>query len=193
LSNNNEKDDRRFVMKKSPLLLGLIFLSSLIAFGPSVALGQPARNPERTIRPFWQDYLDLTPEQKAKLEEFRKVRQEERQAFFDQMGKLRADLKELRKDPQANEKKIDALIDEMFNLRAGRLKSSFKHQAEVKKIFTPEQQEKLARLKARIARLRGRGAGAFFGRGGGRLGMRQHPFWGRALLRQRMRDRGWRW
>lgn len=180
-------------MKKSPLLVGLIFLAVLIAFGPSVALGQPARNPERTVRPFWEDYLDLTPDQKAKLEEFRKARQGEREAFLDQMGKLRADLRELRKDPQANEKKIDALIDEMFKLRAGRLKSSFKHLAEVKKIFTPEQQEKLARLRARMDRFRDRRPGAFFGRGGGRLGMRQLPSWGRGFLHRRLRDRGWRW
>jgi len=179
-------------MKKSPMLLGLIFLAALIAFGPPLALGQPARNPERTLRPFWEDYLDLTPDQTAKLEEFRKAGQEERQAFLDQMGKLRADLKELRKDPQANEKKIDALIDEMFKLRAGRMKSSFKHQAEVKKIFTPEQQEKMARLEARMAHLRDRRPGAFFGRGGDRLGLRQRPFWGRAPLRH-PRDRGWRW
>jgi len=178
-------------MKKSSILLGFIFLAALIAFGPSLALGQPARNPERTLRPFLEDYLDLTPDQKAKLEEFRKARQEERQAFLDQMDKLRTELRELRKDPQANEKKIDALIDEMFKLRAGRMKSSFKHQAEVKKIFTPEQQEKLAKLKARITRLRDRRPGAFFGRGGARFGLGQRPFWGRGFLRLRLRDRGW--
>lgn len=179
-------------MKRSPMLLGLIFLAALIAFGSSLASGQPARDPERTLRPLWEDYLELTPDQKAKLEEFRKARQEERQAFLDQMGKFRADLRELRKDPQANEKKIDALIDEMFKLRAGRLKSSFKHQAEVKKIFTPEQQEKLAKLRTRMAHFRDRRAGAFLGRGG-RLGLRQHPFRGRSFLRHRLRDRAWYW
>ncbi len=179
-------------MKKSPLLLGLIFLAAIIAFGPSLALGQPARNPERTLRPFWEDYLDLTPDQKARLEEFRKARQEEREAFLDQMEKFRAELRELREDPQVNEKKIDALIDETFKLRAGHLKSSFKHQAEVKKVFTPEQQEKLAKLRARMAHFRDMRPGAFFGRGGGRLGMREHFFRERVFLRHRLRDR-WRW
>lgn len=178
-------------MKKLQLLLGLTFLALLIALGPSLASAQPARNPERTLRPFLGDYLDLTPDQKAKLEEFRKVRQEERQAFLDQMGKLRADLRELRKDPQANEKKIDALIDDMFKLRAGQLKSSIKHSAEVKKIFTPEQQEKLARLRARTARLRDRRPGAFWGRGGDRFGWRQRPFRGRGFFRPLPRER-WR-
>ncbi|MDH7512925.1 MAG: Spy/CpxP family protein refolding chaperone [Clostridiales bacterium] len=178
-------------MKKSSVLLGLILLAALIAFGPSLALGQPARDPERTLRPFWEEYLDLTPDQKAKLEEFRKARQEERKAFLDQMEKFRTELRELRKNPQANEKKIDALIDEMFKLRAGRLKSSFKHQAEIKKIFTPEQQEKLAKLRARMAHMREMRPGAFFGRGGGRPGLSPHPFWGRGPLRPRLRDRWW--
>ncbi len=177
-------------MKKSPILLGFILIATLISLGPSLALSQPAPAPERSLRPFWEDYLDLTPDQKAKLEEFRKSGREERQAFLDQMGKLRADLRELRKDPQANEKKIDALIDEMFKLKASRMKSSLKHQAEVKKIFTPEQQEKLARLKARMAPLRGGRPGAFFGRGG-RFGLRQHPFRGRVFLRHRLRDIWW--
>ncbi len=178
-------------MKKSTVLSGLIILAALIAFGPSLALGQPARGPERTFRPFWEDYLDLTSDQKAKLEEFWKARQEERKAFLDQMEKFRTELGELRKDPQANEKKIDALIDEMFKLRAGRLKSSFKHQAEVKKIFTPEQQEKLTELRARMAPWRKMRPGAFFGRGGGRHGLRPHPFWGRGPFCPHQRDRWW--
>lgn len=108
------------------------------------------------------------------------------------MEKFRADLRELMKDPQANEKKIHGLIDEMFKLRAAEMKNSIKHREEMKKIFTPEQLEKIKNLRGRMARFIGRRMGGFkpgpcWGAGWG-----ERPFWGRTRF-SRPFSRWWRW
>jgi hypothetical protein len=71
-------------------------------------------------------------------------------AFQEKMKKMRSELRELMKDPKADEKKIDGLIDEMSKLRAMQFKSSVKQRKEIRKIFTPEQLEKMDKFKARL-------------------------------------------
>ena len=119
----------------------------VFALVPLAGYGQPQ---ERLGR--FEEFLDLTPEQKAQLEEFRKSGAEERQAHFEKLRKLRQDMREAMKDPEANSGKINGLIDEMSRLRADQLKRGLARRMEMKKIFTPEQQEKLAKLRQRSAR-----------------------------------------
>ncbi len=90
-----------------------------------------------------REALDLTPEQEKALEEFRKARAEEGRAFRDEMAKVRAERRELAKDPKANQAKLDALIDRTAKLRAEREKAAFRNRIERDKIFTPEQREKM--------------------------------------------------
>jgi Spy/CpxP family protein refolding chaperone len=97
-----------------------------------------------------REILNLTPEQEAKFEEFRKVHQEEREAFQDQMRKMRLELRDLIKDPKADRNRIDGLIDEMSRLRADHLKARIHHRDEIRKVLTPEQLEKLEKFKSRI-------------------------------------------
>jgi Spy/CpxP family protein refolding chaperone len=152
----------------------------------------PADRPAARMRMLARDLFDITPEQEKKLEEFRKARMEESKAFRDEMGKMRDELREMRKDSQANEAKIDDLIDRIYKLRADRAKSAIRHRVEREKIFTPEQLEKMKKYREAFLdrpRFMGRGRlalGRGF-RGFGRPWMRHRGM----LLRRHLMDRYW--
>ncbi len=144
--------------------------------------------------------LDLTADQKKALEEFRKARLEERTAFREKMAQLREEMRGLAGDPQANQAKIDALIDRSAALKADRLKAAFRARVEREKIFTPEQLEKLKALRSHFGGrpgLSGRGLRGF-GRAGFRPAGRFEGFralrWRMARLRALRHHRlaGWR-
>lgn len=168
-------------MKRYVLFMTLIlfFLSSAI-FTP-IAHSQEAKKPEgkvsRDYPSTWEEYIDLTPEQKSKLEEFRKKRQAERKESMKNMWAVRKELRELMRDPEANEKKILGIYDKQAKFRSDRFKKSFQHRKEIKEILTTEQWEKLEKLKKRMALRRGRfmGREGFFRRGIKR--QRFHRFW----------------
>jgi Spy/CpxP family protein refolding chaperone len=138
-----------------------------------------------------RSFLDLSAEQKSKLEEFRKTRQEDMKQFQEKMRPLREKLQTLLRDPNSDLKEINALIDQTSNLRADHQKKAIAQRREIRKIFTPEQLEKLERFR--------RFAGArFFGRRGfgmfprmGRMGFfgeRGGPGRGFPFMMRR-----WRW
>jgi Spy/CpxP family protein refolding chaperone len=168
-------------MKRYILFMTLIlfFLSSII-FTP-IAHSQEAEKPEKKVSrdypSIWEEYLDLTPEQKSKLEEFRKKRQAERKESMKDMRAVRKELRELMRDPEANEKKILGIYDKQAKFRSDRFKKSIQHRKEIKKILKPEQWEKLEKLKKRMAWRKGRfmGRKGFFRRGFQR--QRFHRFW----------------
>ncbi len=177
--------------------LGLTFL-------PSLVHGQESDKPSRKARVESQrgtrNFLDLSPEQKAKLEELRKLDREKQRAHFESMRKIQQEMREMMKDPEANEKEILKLYDQMSTLRAEQFKNSLLRRKEHRKILTPEQIEKLEKFNKRMTRgrdlhrgrfMRGRGfsrQGNFFRRGRMdlfRRGARSRG--GRAFLRR------WRW
>jgi Spy/CpxP family protein refolding chaperone len=162
----------------------VLFVFALI---PLLGYAQPR---ERLGR--FGEFLELTPEQKAKLEEFRKSGAEERQAHFEKMRKLREEMRGAMKDPEANEGKINGLIDEMSKLRADQMKRDLARTREMKKIFTPEQQEKLAKLRDRIDDHR---RARFFrgGRGWERPRWQRRPFSDFGRRNPRMDRRPWCW
>jgi Spy/CpxP family protein refolding chaperone len=164
-------------MKRTSVIIGSTALFLFFSLMSPAVYGQPDRRPGAR-----EEWLNLTPEQKTKLEEFRKARQEESKAFFEQTRKMRTELRELMKDPEANEKKIDSLIDEMSKLRASQMKSGIKHRQEMKKIFTPEQLEKMQNARARLQRMGPMRPGR---------GMMPRPFM-RRVLRGGNRGLGWR-
>jgi Spy/CpxP family protein refolding chaperone len=106
---------------------------------------------ERQVRPrarmLARDLFDLTPEQEAKIEEFRKARAEENKAFRDQMDKIREERRELAKDPKADESGTAALIDRAYKLRAEQAKKALKNRSEWEKIYTAEQLERMKRYR----------------------------------------------
>jgi Spy/CpxP family protein refolding chaperone len=163
------------------IILILFFLSSTI-FPPN-ARGQEAKKPEKKVSRDYRrasgEFLDLTPEQKSKLEEFRKKRREERKASRENMRAVQKELRELMRDPEANEKKILGIYDKLAKFRSDRFKKSLQHRKEIKKILTPEQWEKLEKFKKRMAQKRSRFRGR---RGFSRRGFQRqrfHRFWRR--------------
>ncbi len=168
-------------MKRCVLFMTLIlfFLGSTI-FIP-IAHSQEPKKPEKNVScdypSTWEEYLDLTPEQKSKLDELRKKRRAERKESMKNMRAVRKDLRELMRDPEANEKKILEIFDKQAKFRSDRFKKSVQNRKEIKKILTSEQWEKLEKLKKRMARRRGRfmGRKGFFWRGF--LRQRFHRFW----------------
>ncbi len=167
---------KRFSVLVVPAVLVFLFVLS----APAV-FGQPERRPATR-----GDWLNLTPEQKTKLEELRQARQEEMRGTFEQMRKLRLELRDLMKDPEANEKKIESLIDELSRLRANQMKSGFEHRLAMRKILTPEQLAKWKDVGPRMGRMmpgplmrRGfrRGLGHSFGPEFGPMGRPFFPRW----------------
>jgi Spy/CpxP family protein refolding chaperone len=153
--------------------------------GQAAAPGQTVVEPGRRAAD-----LGLTPEQIKALGELRKARRAEGQAFRTETAKLRGEMRELARGPQADQAKIDALIDKRAALRAGREKAALRARAERNKIFTPDQLEKLRSLRARRV---GRGIGRLRdGRlAGPRAGVR--PSDRLRALRHRQMRRWWRW
>ena len=150
------------------LFLAAVLSASYLAAQDPQAPPPAGKTPPAKMLP--RDALGLTPEQEKALEEFRKTRMEESRAFRDEMSKIREEMRGLAKDPTANEKKINSLIDKRAKLQADRYKAGFKNRAARAKIFTPEQ---LERMKAFGAGFEGRPG--FAGRGRMGMGPMRYP------------------
>lgn len=155
-------------------ILGFLFLSA------GAFAQQPPAKPEKPAKPApaqqgplanLKDFLQLTPEQEAKLKDMQKARQEEQKAFHDQMRKLRGELMPLLKDQKADQNKINGLIDQIAKLGADRTKKVLANRNPLQKILTPEQLEKLKNAPARMMGRGGMMDGP--GMGPGMQGMRQ--------------------
>ena len=186
-------------MKKYISLTALTLCLSMTLF-PSVALGQASDGQEEEVKlrraRTQRDFLELTPEQKTKLEEFTKSAREQQKAHFESMRKVQIEMREMMQDPEANEKEILKLYDQMSKLRADRFRDSLQERKEFRKMLTPEQLEKLDSFRKRIgqrrnlmrSRIRGgrefarhghfshRGRMSFSRRGGARFGGRRFMF-----------------
>ncbi len=171
--------------------IALAFLS--LTFISASLLGQTEKKAikeESKENPAQRNFLDLTAEQKSKLEEFRKIHQDEMKQFQEKMRPLRQKLQTLLRDPNSDQKEINALIDQLSSLRANHQKRAIEQRREIRKIFTPEQLEKLEKFR-RFAGNRFLGRRGFF---------RFHPmgrmgfFWGRGGQRRGWpMMRRWRW
>jgi Spy/CpxP family protein refolding chaperone len=175
-------------MKKYACLIALAFFLSLTLFS-SMVRGQVPDAPEEDAAlespQAPRDFLGLTPEQKAKLEEFRKSGREKSRAYFKEMRKVRLEMREMMKDAEANEKEILKLYDQMARLRAERFRHSLQRNKEFKKILTSEQLEKLESAQKRMSRrgnlrrVRFRGERGFERHGNFSRRGRIHPYWRR--------------
>ena len=156
-----KKTFRIAVRVTAALFLAAIVAPAFITAQEAQAPPSAGKKPPVKMQP--REALGLSPEQEKALETFRKARMDENKAFRDEMQKLRGEMRELAKDPKAGEAKIGGLIDKTAQLRAERAKTAFRNRAEVEKIFTPEQLEKMIGF-------RGPGLGRFMGPG---FGMRR--------------------
>lgn len=182
-------------MKKNVIvsLVALGFLALLIS--PLAAQEEPVRPPRPGFgaeEGFFQRWLDLTPEQEAKLKDMRAARFEERKAHFEKMRRMREDLRLAMEEPKADQKKIEALVDEMHGLMAVQMKSRLNFRKDMEKILTPEQLEKLKNARFRMERMR---RGGRFAHRPGRSPRMMGPEgfgWDRSHRGRGFRP-GWRW
>lgn len=155
-------------MKRYAVSAALVILFLGFTLFPEESSGQVGRRQGRMMGRdgphLLERFLDLTPEQKKKLEEMREMRLGERQNFRDKLGKMRLELGKLMDDPEVDEKKMEALIEEMAKLRTDHFKGSLRHRKEVRKIFTPEQLEKIDSARKRLSGLRALRSRRFFQR-----------------------------
>lgn len=155
-------------MKRYVMAFILVFL--YFSLFPSGLLGEESSRPEEILTGDYpvdsENFLDLTPEQESKLKEFRKMRQEERREFQSKMREVRKKMAPMMGDPEANEKAIQGLYQEIAKLRSGHLTQVILHKKEIKKILTPEQLEKLEKAKKRIVQRRRFQRNRFLGSGG---------------------------
>jgi len=99
-----------------------------------------------------KEYLNLTPEQEAKLQDFLKARVEERKAFQEQINKMHSELTPLLKDPKADQNKISSLIDQIAKMRADQTKKALTSRRDMENIFTSEQLDKLNQSRGQLMR-----------------------------------------
>jgi len=160
-------------------ILGFLFLSAGgFAQQPPAKQEKPAvpAPAQKGPMPNMKEFLQLTPEQEAKIKDMQKARQEEQKAFREQMQKLRGELAPLLKEPKADQNKINGLVDQIAKLGADRTKKVLANRNPMQKILTPEQLEKM-----KNAPMRGRG-----GFMGGMPGMGQGMGQGRMMMRPGM-------
>lgn len=138
---------RTRAIRLTGLAAGLALAAALALPVLSAAQEAPPARPERPGRLLARQALDLTPEQEKALAEFRRARAEERQAFREEMAKVRGQMRGLMADPEANRAKLEGLIDRSARLRAEREKAALGHRAERERLFTPEQREKMRALR----------------------------------------------
>ena len=193
----------RFVMKKYFVAIVMIIGVLTLCWSSFAQQAQKPAEKEKPATPAeparmaslarLNEYLDLTPEQEAKLKDTLKARVEERKAFQEQIKKMRSELAPLLKDPKADQDKINSLIDQISKMRADQTKKALGNRKEFEKFLTPEQLDKLNRPRGRLM-TRGPvgGFGRFMGpvtrpgigpRGQGWLGNR----WGRGVRMIRRR------
>jgi Spy/CpxP family protein refolding chaperone len=144
----SKKIFRIAIRMTAALFLAAVLVPAFVTAQEAPAQAPAGKKPPVKMGP--RESLGLTAEQEKALETFRKARMDENRAFREEMMKLRGEMRELGKDPKANEAKINGLIDKTAQLRAERAKAAFKHRGEVKNIFTPEQLEKMKTFRARV-------------------------------------------
>ena len=144
-----------------------------------------------------RDLLAISPEQEKKIQEFRQARQKDRQAFREEMTKMRGEMRDLMKDTKANAARIDGLIDQRSKLRADREKLAVRTRGEWEKIFTPEQLEKMKKYRGAFMGRQGLAEGGRFGLGrpgmGRFMGMRGMGMGARGAWGWRMHRLGRFW
>lgn len=86
--------------------------------------------------------LNLTDDQKAKIEDLQLTHQKAMLPLRTELQSKMTSLRLLQTEEKPDLKKIDQLIDDAQTLRSKMQKARVRHQQEIRKILTPEQQKK---------------------------------------------------
>ena len=93
--------------------------------------------------------LELTDDQKAKME---KLRDDFQMLMIDQQAKVRKaqiQMRQLRRDDKASVSAVEAQIDQIAKLRAESAKMRYRHHTEMRSILTDKQKEQLKEIGPR--------------------------------------------
>jgi Spy/CpxP family protein refolding chaperone len=113
--------------------------------GPGMK-GRHGCGPEMGMNLLMAEELELTADQKVKIE---KMRTEFQLAAIDQQAKIKKTrilLGDLRRDDKAAASAVEAKIDEMARLRAEMAKMKYRHHEAVKGVLTDKQKETLKKM-----------------------------------------------
>lgn len=156
-------------MKKLSLItavvaVGLLLSSTVFAFGPGIGYGggpRDGRGPGYSKQAgLWN--VNLTDEQKTKIEALQVAHQKEVRPIREKMFDKSVELRRAWLQANPDKDKIVALQKEVRQLRDQLEDKAIEHKLAVRKLLTPEQQEKLANS--------GWGRGHGFGPRGGMRG-----------------------
>lgn len=130
------------VVKRVLLLLGLI----LILPG-SLTFTQGMPEPDVDIPPGVVEKLGLSKEQKQRLEKLQMEMEKENIKVQAELRIKRLELKSLLDEENPNRKEIDKKVQEIGGLHTQLLKNKVYSILELKKVLTPEQEEKLKTMR----------------------------------------------
>ena len=146
--------------------------------GRGMGMGMHADTPGIGMILAVADEINLTDEQKEKLE---RMMVDFKLAKVDQRAKVekaKIRLKVLKRDENANENEVMATIDEVARMKADLHKMCYRHHREVRSLLTDEQIDKLKELrKERMKKHKGprQGPRHGMGPGGPGYGLGSHP------------------
>ena len=93
--------------------------------------------------------LELTDEQKTKIEALQTPHMKKMIAFRNQLGEKQAQKRTLMSAEKPDQKKLNALVDEISNIRADQEKERISHGIEVKSLLTDKQKLKFDMMQQR--------------------------------------------
>jgi len=127
-------------MKRPILLLLTAFI--MITLVP-ILFAQPRKNiavKQKIAQQKKFGRLNLSDEQKSKISDLRLAHQKEMLPLQTELRSKMAELRLLKTEDKADLNKIDQLIDHSEKIRTKIQKAKVRHQLEIRKMLTPEQQ-----------------------------------------------------
>lgn len=115
----------------------------LVAFVVTLSAQVPRRFAEKPRFPHqtMEQRLNLTEEQQSKMADLRLAHQKEILPLRTELQGKMAELRLLKTEPNPNLNKIDQVIEQTEKIRTKLQKTRARHQLEIRKILTPEQQK----------------------------------------------------
>ena len=159
-------------MKIREKLIGTFIIGTLLVFSSSAfaqrgersrMMRQDAPRMERL-----QDHnrisavLDLSDEQKEKIQDLRSNHQKEMMYSRNLLNEKNARLKTLLSAPDNDEKAINSVIDEISSMKGDLMKNQISNREEIKGVLTPDQLQKFEALGKRLHQRRGPGLNGRF-------------------------------
>lgn len=141
-------------MKTTHLTVALLFfLGSIVAVNAQSTkeVMSPSDEKEEIHKKHHEEMmkeLNLTEKQKQEMQEVRKMHKEDIEPIKNELKEKEAKLQGLKESETVNIDEANALIDEIYTLKAQKEKLKFVHHQQMNKILTAEQRVKMKELHA---------------------------------------------